>query len=378
MENNTSYWLIIEPYVYINIVSNKMLLLNTLDGKYVVSDDEDIISIIKNIFNQQNQGVLLIKEDIYNKENISNFIDLIREKYIGDVIPSYLTKEKPIQILPFFNDDIYKKNIISEIKNPLRVLKEVSIHLGNNTEINNVIDFIQPILKETRINILGDWSEFEYENKLFRILNVVIENVCIFCSYTYIPIDKSRVENFLYRIFVSFPVDENKWNSSKVVLDRLSINTEYVLEISSLEELLLAEEFIEQNDIKNYTIVPVYKSNNISFFEKYIFLDEIDILSNVHKIKNIFRNKIINNNYFGKIHIMENGDVYASLKSKKIGNIYNGNIFEIIKKELSNGNSWFRIRNQAPCCNCLYQWLCPPPSDFETIFGKSNLCHVNI
>ena len=51
-------------------------------------------------------------------------------------------------------------------------------------------------------------------------------------------------------------------------------------------------------------------------------------------------------------------------------------IYEIISKELEEGRSWLRIRNQAPCNTCLYQWFCPSPSNYEIAIGRPNLCHV--
>jgi pseudo-rSAM protein len=45
--------------------------------------------------------------------------------------------------------------------------------------------------------------------------------------------------------------------------------------------------------------------------------------------------------------------------------------------EVEEGKSWLRIRNQAPCSTCIYQWLCPPPSDYEIVIGRPNLCHIN-
>ena len=50
--------------------------------------------------------------------------------------------------------------------------------------------------------------------------------------------------------------------------------------------------------------------------------------------------------------------------------------YEIISKEIAEGQSWLRIRNQFPCNACNYQWLCPSPSDYETAIGRPNLCHV--
>lgn len=73
---------------------------------------------------------------------------------------------------------------------------------------------------------------------------------------------------------------------------------------------------------------------------------------------------------------MPNGDVYANLNHPTLGNINMHSIHEIVDKEIKEGLSWFRIRNQAPCNECIYQWLCPSPSNYEISIGKPNLCHV--
>lgn len=60
-----------------------------------------------------------------------------------------------------------------------------------------------------------------------------------------------------------------------------------------------------------------------------------------------------------------------------LGNIYTHSIYEIVCKEIEKGLSWFRIRNEAPCNECVYRWLCPSPSDYETAIGRPDLCHVH-
>ena len=78
-----------------------------------------------------------------------------------------------------------------------------------------------------------------------------------------------------------------------------------------------------------------------------------------------------------EINIMPDGETYANLNYSPLGNIYTNSIYEIVQKEIVEGKSWFRIRNQAPCDECVYQWLCPSPSDYEIDLDRTNLCHVN-
>lgn len=79
---------------------------------------------------------------------------------------------------------------------------------------------------------------------------------------------------------------------------------------------------------------------------------------------------------FGKINIISNGDVYANVNHPILGSIYTHSIVEIVQYELDEGKSWLRVRDQNPCNTCVYQWLCPSPSDYELFIGRSNLCHV--
>ena len=79
-------------------------------------------------------------------------------------------------------------------------------------------------------------------------------------------------------------------------------------------------------------------------------------------MKDIFRKHIINKDNFGKLFILSNGDIYANILHKKLGNIK---------------TDWLRIRNQKPCCDCLYQYICPSPSDLDLMIGQLNLCTVN-
>ena len=73
---------------------------------------------------------------------------------------------------------------------------------------------------------------------------------------------------------------------------------------------------------------------------------------------------------------MSNGDAYANPNHPVLGNIYTDSINEIVYNEVELGKSWFRIRDQEPCNECVFQWLCPPPSNYEIEIGRPNLCHV--
>ena len=175
---------------------------------------------------------------------------------------------------------------------------------------------------------------------------------------------------------VDFPVDMQQWERSRSILLFQTLPIEYVFDVSSEEECLLVEQIVDQFQINRYQLKPVYTGSNINFFEENIYLNKEDILSIPLTIKDIFSHQAMNIYNFGKINVMPNGDSYANLTCPILGNIYIDSIYEIVQREVDEGKSWFNIRNQAPCNTCVYQWLCPSPSDYEISIGKPNLCHV--
>ena len=90
----------------------------------------------------------------------------------------------------------------------------------------------------------------------------------------------------------------------------------------------------------------------------------------------IFTRQVMNENFFGKLTIMPNGDVYANVNVKVLGNLKSNSLNELVYKEMSQKESWFLKRENQPCCDCVYKLLCPSPSNYELAIGKMNLCTI--
>ena len=144
-EITTDYWFTIEPYVFISIVNNSLLLYNTLDGKTIESDKADVIELLGEILKKENCGVTLLKKEVYKHDDINAFVCELREKFMGDVIDVSLSKGKPVQLLPFFNlsnkHELYKKMNFSPRKNILENLSEISIYVDCKTDEANLFPF---------------------------------------------------------------------------------------------------------------------------------------------------------------------------------------------------------------------------------------------
>lgn len=160
------------------------------------------------------------------------------------------------------------------------------------------------------------------------------------------------------------------------LLDKLEgVHVNWLFLITSEDEYTGASDLIENYSLRNAVIKPVY-DNNLSFFENHIYLTSEDLLELNPSKKEIFIHQSINVSDFGQLNIIPNGTVYSNLSNKKIGNVNKESLNSMIADEICTGHSWLRIRDQKPCCDCIYQWLCPSPSNYELAIGKPNLCHV--
>ena len=381
MKNVSDYWFTIEPYVFVDIKSKHVLLYNTLDGVTIESTNEKIVELLQETLQEENCGVALLTHERYRQEEICCFVDELREKFMGDVINVSLSDGKPVQILPFYNyskeQELYKKNNFSSYKNILEKLFEISLYIDATTNITKLIHFLITLPKNLTFNIVGNMEEVPNYSELFSYLDHCSSPKNLLCSCkNIIPLQPIFAHNFSYQISVSFPINVERWNHAMKVLLSQALPVEFVFEVSSEEDVQLSEQLIEQHQIDKYRLKPNYTGNNIRFFENEVFLSKEDILSTPMTMKDFFARQAMNLYDFGKITILPNGDVYANLNHPSLGNIYVNNIHEILHKEVEEGKSWFRVRNHPPCTDCVYQWICPSPSNYEIAIGRSNLCHV--
>lgn len=367
--------------MYVNITDKEALLYNTLDGIVVESKTIAVIKLLQELIQKENCGVAFLSSEQFKQQDIYNFVMDIREKFMGDILNTNLSDGKPVQITPYTNfyrgNDLYIKHNFSVLKNVLNNLLEVNIYIDNTIRVNEFISFLRSLPENVTFNLIGDFRHFQEADHLFYFLAECPNAKNIVCSYSDLILLKPEcTNNFSYRISVRFPIDEISWEESKQILKSQIMSYEYVFYLTSHEDYQQAEERIDQEKIERYFLKPVYTGSNMDFLKEQVFLKKEDILSTPMTLKNFFMNQAVNSYDFGKIYIQPNGDVYANMHFSSLGNIYQENIYELLQKEIERGNSWFRIRNQNPCNTCVYQWLCPSPSDLEIELGQANLCHV--
>lgn len=400
--------LIIYPYTYISLIKGDYILYNTINGEYIKGNNSRLANIIKKISSPNSQWLYSTSTQDINID-VQNFIFEIKEKNIGDYITDY-TGEKPIQFYPIKNiqHDIkrYKDDISNRRgDNVARYLHELSIYINNQctqkchlcSQIYKQYPFchkkkesgtlnleaLSAFMNRTalpslfRINILGGniWN-YPQLKELQQSLSTLDADI-----YYYTHISNFNLElidlNIYKHIVVLVNIAEYKEAYTKA-LHTLE-NIEYNFFITNEAELNVTYNLIKKHQLIHYQIRPLYIKDNYNFFKEFVFINEEDIFEHTHTFLDIFRNDTLNCNYFGKINIFTNGDVFADINKNTIGNIYQNSISELIWKELETGKSWLRTRNQQrPCNKCTLREICPPPSNIEVALKKNDLCYKSM
>jgi len=135
----------------------------------------------------------------------------------------------------------------------------------------------------------------------------------------------------------------------------------------------MAIHHMEKSTAHNKCVLPVYTGDNYDFFAEMVFITEEDIQNMILSKRDVFVRQTLNISDFGRLYVMPDGKIYASPNKEPVGTI-GGSLHSIVYRELTEGSSWLRIRQEAPCCDCIYQWFCPSPSHYEQVLNKPNLC----
>lgn len=114
---NKKYRFYVYPHVYFYYMQEKMLLYNTHNGLYIESNDKECIQLIKEIYDPQNLGAILVSKVHLS---CSKIIDEIILKSMGRLVELQKQVEKPVNLLPILNVQRDVEKLILQNSNLLR------------------------------------------------------------------------------------------------------------------------------------------------------------------------------------------------------------------------------------------------------------------
>jgi len=352
----------------------------------------ELKEIIEQLLDLNNLYCITLSQGQIENKCVSEFIKKIKDTSSGNLIEAEEEKKRPIFLVPLLNlqsdiDRLKKLPQKSFGKNITTYLWQLHVHLVADDKkflsFPKLKNFLFTIWGSSvnKIYLLGS-NIFSYpfiDQLIDELDRMAVET--IFC----IPLQEFCEEIFSWRIFKSkqvririlVPENFDIIHIRKIAetLENIPINYEWEFLIISVQTYEKAMAIIDELHLEDFQIIPYYNGKNLEFFEDNVYLTEEDLQNPGLKKREVFAHQVLNTNDFGKLHILPDGKIYASLYHKPLGTI-DDDVRELIYKEMDKGTSWRRKRDMKPCSDCVYRWLCPSPSDYELAIDKTNLCHV--
>lgn len=405
-----TYWLYLEPYTFAFHNKQKVVFYNTINGKYLTyhySDHEWLEDTVHKLDNPSNgYGTLISGTEM---EKMNPMIEDLRNSFSGDCIPLENKENLPFIFKPFcrvMEDKLAKmehvgaevgENYAMEV---LTNLNEVTFFLGpDKEEYGQAVDYpyyrqfihsldypcstpltleeysrLITLLRNIGIGTLNLVLN-ESAHEIFHVMLPLLYE-CEFKINLYV---NDRELTLLHSVDFSehFHLVVNVHHADARIMDNLmkydnKSDTLCNIIVSSEEELQSA---MQWNG--NVSILPYYNGNNNDFFKEFIYSDLETILETPIDKQTIFRRQTLNEEFFGKLFILSNGDVFSNMNAQPVGNIKNVSLAQLVYEELHSTTSWFKMREYGRCKDCVNKYLCPSISNYEWVIGKPDLCHVN-
>lgn len=408
-DEQKNYWLYISSDVYCCIKGEKALLYNTANGRHLETDSTVNIRLLEALHETTSLGSIGFEGARLQDDTLREFLTRFCEAGMGGLVDRQEQPQKPVQMMPMLNlqQDIERLPTYSTMilaRNSLNYLLELNIYLSNTCmqncslcghyflqslcctrlpevdtelELEDLSHLLHQVKHSAvgRINLLGgDIFNYRYFQDLLPVLSGFEDRVHIWNHYTRILAEKTPLPPLFYEVIVPFPYQETELRACAAALEKVPHKFHFY--ITGEEEYSQSESVIEALRLTDYAIHPIFTGTNLDFFEAYIYSSREEILEPGLAFRQIFANQKMNSNFFGVLTVLPTADVYANLNGPCLGNLKEQNILDLIQKEMTENTAWRKTRNGAPCCDCLYQYLCPPVSNYESVIKKMNLCHV--
>ncbi|WP_080903082.1 TIGR04150 pseudo-rSAM protein [Parabacteroides sp. Marseille-P3160] len=399
------YWLSIFQDVFIWQTKDTILVYNCKNKQSFSGPNRLVLKeYIDDLSNLDNLYTVDIEEEQLKELNLKNWIDKLVSTHSGELVEQQEGVLRPVSLYPYFK----LQNDIEHIRWEHRLgiggkiiqdLHEITVHV-NGTDLGSELFSRQTIyprpssriidwekLKNflhncrggmlTKVSLVGDIMTYPHLNELISWLDDNQLEVSVYL------LDSDLIRSMKDKEALKRGCETNVLCNNLSLLPQVSnyckhnsLDFHILFPVTSEEEYEQISNVIEETKMRGYDLIPLFNGHNENFFQDYVFTSMDDIQEIDLSKREVFSHQAVNTNFFGKLTILPDGRVYANLNQLPIGTM-NDPIYNLLYKEMDEGISWRMIRDQKPCSDCVYQWLCPSPSNYELVIGKSNLCHIN-
>lgn len=410
MEGENIFWYGLKSDVYVHICKDKALVYDTNQKKCRVCEDKHVINLLGKIEEEESLGFVLIDE-VKQLPSVLKWIQLTCKEDMAIRLPYYKEVERPVILRPLLslNKDVCK---IKDEKfmpfycgtNVKHLLNSLTIYVNANCKLNckkcgsycSQISFCSNCEIENGTSLsASQWNSLLLDLSTFPIRSINIFGGDVYDKMIF-EVLKNAVErySFCFRIYIHYEAyQENDFVDSQVVhlLIPAGFDAKYLKDVykrvdnsravlhfvvETEEDVQSVDNFVCKNNVVSYLIHPYYTGSNRTFFEENVYMSEEDLINAKLSMREIFRNQKLNANNFGALYIMPDGSITARMNGPTLGYVGRDELIDVIYKELVSNTAWRKIREGKPCSQCVFQYLCPPPSNYESVIGKNDLCYM--
>ena len=396
------HWITLNSDTFLWIKYKIGLVYNTQNKKsYLFSLSSEIEVICQKLLRMESLYTAELTYDDLNNKEITSWVNSVVNIQAGSLFLNVDFEERPISLRPVLKVQdkkeyyMWKHNhgVGGEI---LKNLHDLTFYINGSDYGNNehfcqsifplkdcstldglkmlsfVSNSVNPFL--SNINLVG--NPFSYSDFEQFILN--LSDYSIQCTIYLMAQDLAdnirQLKESKWKNHIQINILVDSFIDLSIILKEICIPVSVSAFVSHEREYMQFSNMFEDQSIK---IIPLYNHNNLDFFEANVFIDKEELDTIELSKSDIFMRQAFNIRDFGKLTILPDGHVFANVNMPSLGTI-DDSPYSHVFKEIVEGRSWFNIRNERPCNSCVYQWLCPSPSNYEIVIGRSNLCHINI
>ncbi len=405
---NRELWLSINPFVHLETKKDATLLYNTLSKKAVVIKDKKMIAVFQRIHTSERGGFVISQQE-YESDLFQKLNNLFRKYHFGKIYTINQQKEPFV----FRNELFFEKNLFDysgdknftayHSKDLFEEMLQVNVYVtsycentcsvchmaakqslfcysDNSTSFMSCESFhnIMQMLyhQDGVINILGgDISKYPRLDRVMAIISAFPQkSVNLFLNSTILESTMNAISSLippnLSFVLLFNSVKEYKTFIHSNQIPMIIIKKRIVLVFSESDLLEM-----KSCDDAFVTVIPIYDGSNIGFFEQFVYINEKDLQDKKMSLEDILINKKMNVNNYGIINVFPDGTVKTNFNNRSLGNLSEG-LENLLWREMKRKDGWMKTRTEKPCSECVYQYLCPPPSNYEIAIGKPNLCTI--
>ena len=389
----TKYWFILKSSVFVWIKKDACFFYDSenYQGCHYGLETQAVRDFVCRIADLDNLYALPLTTEEVEKDNVKPLVNQLVQMDMACLVDSARVTGRPVQLPPILNLQVDVRRLQEGGKTDMTIGENVLKNLQSLTFVWNdgidsawyekVIRLLDALKGHSllEIVILGYTPDMPWEDAftvLLKKMSCVKRVVLDLDATTTESVKQLKSMNLPHTLFdINVDPHASRTAMEACISEANGVDLKFNLRIFGADDIVWAENLATRLNQVECRISPTYNGRNLDFFEQYVYVDEEDILASHQTKQNIFAHQALNTNDFGKLTIQSDGSVHANVHQAPIGSI-DEDIRSLVYKEMSEGSSWLRLRDMQPCSDCVFQWLCPSPSDYELEIGKPNLCHV--